>query len=329
VREATQEAYESKSLTASRKVLVTATLVDEVKAVLLNPAKPMAERTRAIFTLRNLGGPLAVHALAAAFADGSALLKHEAAYALGQLQEAAAVPLLAAVLADEAQPVIVRHEAGEALGALAAEEALPLLRSLQSHASADLRETCELAVARIEWARAAGAGAGPSKFLSFDPAPPAPAAPVAKHAAVLADEQAPLFERYRALFALRDAGGEEALAALEAALAGAGSALLRHEVAFVLGQLSEPAAAAALAEAAGREQESAMVRHEAIEALGELSPSAAPGAAALIARLAAHPEPVVAESCHVALDLAAHNASATFEYADAADAAAAAAAPAQ
>lgn len=313
-----EEGYESASLTASRKVKVTEEVVEPVRRRLLDTSLSMADRTRAIFTLRNLGGPLAVSALASAFGDESALLKHEVAYTLGQLQEASAVPVLEQVLADEGQETIVRHEAGEALGALGSLASLPLLRSFLGHEEADLRQTCELAVARIAWMQeeAEHARQEPSKFLSFDPAPPADdSRDTASLAQCLLDEEAPLFERYRALFGLRDRGGSEALAALARALLEAGSALLRHEVAFVLGQMSEPEATAALAQAAAREEESPMVRHEAIEALGELCPRQAEQE--LILRLADHSEAVVRESCAVALDLAHHNASGSFEYADA------------
>jgi hypothetical protein len=52
------------------------------------------------------------------FADDSALLKHECAYCLGQMQDDRALPVLTRVLEDSQQDVMVRHEAGEALGAI-------------------------------------------------------------------------------------------------------------------------------------------------------------------------------------------------------------------
>jgi deoxyhypusine monooxygenase len=50
--------------------------------------------------------------------DSSALLRHEVAYVLGQLQHPAAVPALAASLARVAEHRMVRHESAEALGAI-------------------------------------------------------------------------------------------------------------------------------------------------------------------------------------------------------------------
>ena len=47
-----------------------------------------------MFALRNKGGTAAVQALTKAFAADSALLKHELAYVLGQMQDAEAVEAL-------------------------------------------------------------------------------------------------------------------------------------------------------------------------------------------------------------------------------------------
>lgn len=63
----------------------------------------------------------------AGFGDASALLKHECAYCLGQMQDVRAIPALTAVLRDEAQDTMVRHEAGEALGALGTPECKAIL----------------------------------------------------------------------------------------------------------------------------------------------------------------------------------------------------------
>ena len=52
----------------------------------------------------------------------------------------------------------------------------------------------------------------------------------------LLDEDEAIFERYRALFGLRNQGTPEAVAALGESFSGS-SALLKHEVAYVLGQM--------------------------------------------------------------------------------------------
>lgn len=56
-----------------------------------------------------------------------------------------------------------------------------------------------------------------------------------------------------------------------------------------------------------------MVRHEAAEALGAVADAAS---VALLKQYAADPDPIVAHSCVVALDMLEHEASGAFEYAD-------------
>ena len=88
---------------------------DQIKAIgcVLNDAsRPLKERFRALFTLRNIGGEIAQECIKQCFKDPSALLKHELAYCLGQMQDHAAIPTLISVLRDTAQEPMVRHEAG-------------------------------------------------------------------------------------------------------------------------------------------------------------------------------------------------------------------------
>ncbi|GJY20348.1 deoxyhypusine hydroxylase [Tanacetum coccineum] len=65
--------------------------------------------------------------------DPSNLLAHEAVFALGQMQDAEAIPALKIVLNDYSLHPIVRHEAAEALGAIGLESNITLLKdSLES-----------------------------------------------------------------------------------------------------------------------------------------------------------------------------------------------------
>jgi deoxyhypusine monooxygenase len=49
--------------------------IDELRGQLLDSKRPLFERYRAMFALRNIGSPAAVDALAAGFSDDSALFK--------------------------------------------------------------------------------------------------------------------------------------------------------------------------------------------------------------------------------------------------------------
>eukprot|EP01050_Picozoa_sp_SAG11_P015554 SAG11_NODE_2029_length_3902_cov_2.613463_4_plen_129_part_00 len=61
--------------------------------------------------------------------------------------------------------------------------------------------------------------------------------PTAALREMLLDEEAAIFARYRAMFTLRNRGGVSSVEVLGEALSEQSSPLLRHEVAFVLGQL--------------------------------------------------------------------------------------------
>jgi deoxyhypusine monooxygenase len=80
------------------------------------------------------------------------------------------------------------------------------------------------------------------------------------------------------------------------------SALFRHEIAFVFGQLCHPASIPSLVATLSNENELGMVRHEAAEALGSLG--AEDGVEEILKTFLNDPEQVVRESVIVALDMA-------------------------
>lgn len=160
-----------------------------------------------------------------------------------------------------------------------------------------------------------------SDFASIDPAPPLPESEknVEQLGKQLMDTTQPLFMRYRAMFALRDlASPPDCATAVPAVLALAkgfadSSALFRHEIAFVFGQLSHPASIPALTAALSNSEEASMVRHEAAEALGSLGEEE--GVEETLKRFLHDKEKVVRESVIVALDMAEYEQSGNAEYA--------------
>ena len=66
-----------------------------------------------------------------------------------------------------------------------------------------------------------------SEFGSVDPAPASDGNSVADLRTTICDEDEKMFQRMRALFALRNIGGEDSVEALAAAF-GSASALLKH-----------------------------------------------------------------------------------------------------
>ncbi|CAM9203833.1 unnamed protein product [Heterosigma akashiwo] len=237
--------------------------LQDLEACLLNSSEPIAKRTHAAFFLRTLGTGEAVEVICRAVVDSSdsPLLRHELCYILGQMQNSSACPTLSAILSDCADDVMVRHEAGEALGAIGDEGSFEILEKFCDDPAIEVSETCKLALDLIRWKRdqAAAAAAGEAApaageegeldrnpYLSVDPAPAEAAAEtVAGLRAKLLDPSLGLFARYRAMFSLRNRGTEEAVLALADGL-GDPSALFRHEVAYVLGQVQHPASVPAL-----------------------------------------------------------------------------------
>ncbi|CAN9500861.1 unnamed protein product [Ophioblennius macclurei] len=288
-----------------------------VGRILVDPQRALTERFRALFTLKNLGGPDAITWISRGFSDDSALLKHELAYCLGQMQDGRAIPVLTRVLKDRDQETMVRHEAGEALGAIGDFSVLDLLREFSTDCVIEVAETCQLAVRRLEWLQSREGGGdsdGDGLYSSVDPAPPvAEGQSTAELRATLLDEALPLFDRYRAMFSLRNRNSEEAALALADGLH-CSSALFRHEIGYVLGQMRHPAVVPALCATLEQPGESAMVRHEAAEALGAIGREECLDA---LRRYRGDGERVVKESCEVALDMLEYENSDQFQYADA------------
>lgn len=301
--------------------------IDAICARAVSHSEPVASRMRAIFSLQSYGGFRAIETLATVLRkDPSVLAKHEAAYCLGQMRDSAALPYLEASLVDMNEDPVVRHEAGEALGAIGSSAVLPLLDKYSADVHPrEVYETCQLAAARIRLTRGEAEGKGGSApksmpFKSVDPAPATSGVLESCEAiqglqACLCDPAVDLFERYRSMFALRNIGGEGAVSALcEGMRSETSSALFRHEVAFVLGQLQSPTSTETLAHFLRDTNEHEMVRHEAAEALGSI---ATPESEAILREFREDPNDVVRESVAVALDISDHVSNpAAFHYAD-------------
>jgi len=120
-----------------------------------------------------------------------------------------------------------------------------------------------------------------SPYLSVDPAPPHVDPKYINLSnkelgQILLSTNTNLFDRYRVLFTLRNRGGatnkndhKSAIQELNnVLLTDNSSALLRHEIAYVLGQIQNRCSQNALITCLKNEKEHRMVRHEAAEALG-------------------------------------------------------------
>jgi deoxyhypusine monooxygenase len=263
----------------------------------------VAKQMRTVFELKQLGGEAAIDCLAGALTSPSVLLGHEAAYVMGQMQNPHAIPALTAALENASLDPIVRHEAAEALGAICDPQSLEVLDRYADCDIRELAETCQIARdlirERIERKEKGGENVNTGGYTSVDPAIPAEETDVKLLRAHLLDQQQPLYKRYRAMFALRNLGTDESVMALAEGLQDP-SALFQHEIAYIFGQMTHPASVPALKQALSNEGLHAMVRHEAAEALGSF------GDEALLEFLRTFQQdgnPIVSQSCDVALDL--------------------------
>lgn len=211
-------------------------------------------------------------------------------------------------------PYQVRHEAAEALGAIGDTAVSHVLKKYSSDPSQEVAETCQIALERIKWVpkKKEEEFVDRNPYNSVDPAPPLMKGSVAEWKGQLTDSALPLFLRYRAMFALRNCGGREAVQALVSGFEDS-SALFKHEIAYILGQMQDASAIDGLRERLYDNSENAMVRHECAEALGSI---ATDDCLTILQTFQKDEERVVRESCEVALDMYAYEKSGSFQYAN-------------
>ena len=108
-------------------------------------------RTRVICILADISGMDAVKYISRVLeSDNNALVRHEAAFSLGQLGYPAATAALSnAVKADPSY--FVRHEAAVALGVIGCEESREILNEALKDESEEVRESAIIALANLDY----------------------------------------------------------------------------------------------------------------------------------------------------------------------------------
>jgi len=297
---------------------ITEYQIQQLQYQLNDESSPIAKRMRVIYTLKSINSDLAINALSSALTDSSVLLAHEVAYCLGQTRNHKAVPSLICTLQNEALHPMVRHEAAEALGAIGGSSAEETLLLYKDNPIPEIRDTCLIALGLISWKKNhpdnTDDNASHPVFMSVDPAPPAPTVDPEVLRKNLLNRHLSLFERYTALFALRNLGTPRAIEILGEALHDKESgAVFTHEVAYVLGQLQDKASVNTLSTVLQNEDLNCMVRHEAAEALGSIAKEET---ISLLQKYTTDKEEAVKSSCVVALDILDYVNSDQFQYAN-------------
>jgi|UPI0005819C4F deoxyhypusine monooxygenase len=298
---------------------------DILQDSLADPSNPIGMRMRALYYLRQahhddekLQGSV-VQALGRGLLEEKhgSLMRHEFAYVMGQLRDERCCHVLEQVLAQPDDNIMVRHEAAEALGAIGASRSKTVLEKVMvdNPDTPELSDTCQLALNVMHWRATGGdpldmpaaCACMLNPYSSVDPAPPHPTHAAMSFSALgelLCDAERTIFERYRAMFSLRNRGGEAAVVELCRALTqDTSSALLRHEVAYVLGQMQHPSSVESLEASLRRTDEHEMVRHESAEALGAID-GRWEDVERVLLEFVNDQDDVVKESCLVALDAA-------------------------
>ena len=134
---------------------VASDVVEELGRRLLDETEAFPSRYRVLFSLMNVKpSSLTREPLVSCLRTRShgALLRHEVAYVLGQMQDGDedAVTTLVDILSDKSDDVMVRHEAAEALGAIADTKCKRVLEKYLKDECKEVSDTCELALRRIE-----------------------------------------------------------------------------------------------------------------------------------------------------------------------------------
>lgn len=116
--------------------------------------------------------------------------------------------------------ILIPNHKGEALGAIGSPESVAVLEAFSKDPIPEVAETCQLALERINWLldekkkSEIDNAYKQNPYCSVDPTPSISLKDTVALRNMLLDEDVPLFERYRAMFALRNKGDDDSVKAL-------------------------------------------------------------------------------------------------------------------
>ena len=207
--------------------------IRKAEKLILDDTQHIAKKMRALFYLRNILTEESVNILCKAFTSKSVLLKHEVAYVLGQMRLENAIETLINVLSNSLENEIVRHEAGEALGNFFYRDDIVDALEINCRCRCiPVEETCYLALQKIKMK-----SNYVSPFDSRDPALPLEGMNLDEAKRIFLNDKECLYKRYQAMFYLRDAAEYTNTIDILGQGPRAKSALFKHEVSYVFGQI--------------------------------------------------------------------------------------------
>lgn len=221
-------------------------------------------KMRNLFYLRSLQSPHASLCIQKCLSRDSVLLDHEVAYVLGQMKQPNSVDFLLEIAKDHSINDIVRHEAIEALGNFEDPGFAEHIKVYLAENNPIIRESAALALKKLQDGSENQNKIG--RFGSRDPAYPFEGE---FNEAVRLFSSDSIMDKYRAIFYFRDLNNKESVEMLAKGFDDP-SELLRHEIAYVFGQMQNELATDALIKVLDNANEKDIVRHEAAEALGNI-----------------------------------------------------------
>jgi len=301
--------------------------VEELGIILCNHDLDIKKRMNSLFKLRTIGTLEAIKALQIALIKekSSDLIRHEVCYCFGQMLETEQnkkeiEDFLNKEVFENPKKYnpIVLHEAVEALGNIDSAYNIKLLERFLNYEDDIIKETCEISVENLNWmvktnnGESEGLHKNKLFYKTNDPAPPFnflsedvnnKYRDIQYIREILHDNAAPIYDRYRALFTLREFNNEKAVEFLcecfDSKFKGKFTPLFKHEISFILGQMCTVAKKALnmLEVVLQDEDEDPIVRHETALALGEITKSKD-----LLLKYSKHEDQLIRESCEIALD---------------------------
>jgi len=246
----------------------------------------------------------------------SILMRHEIAFTLGQTETEAALETLKHILIDDNEDEVTRHEAAESIALIDSRPFEKLLKRFARERDRNpiLADTSILALEGLRQYRERGEDAEDAPFVpsaicgcaqsvdhlsKIEASEGRSGASLEELSRTLASSEKTLYERYAALFELRDCHRNQAPDIISFALRkDRTSACLRHEMAFTLGLFGDPKSMRVLIDTLENSKEHDVVRHEAAISLGSIDMDEAYRA---LLRHASSRRAMVRESCLAAL----------------------------
>ena len=253
---------------------------------IIDKKSTVGKKYMAIFELKSLGDHERL-IKGFEFLSNSELLKHEISYALGQMTYTEkSADFLVKVMKDESEYPVVRHESAEALANFSSSEFLPLFNEYENSQVVELSDTCSISKIKSETFEKLSSLYGKRFSDTKEPAAPFTSKELEEKLgetitsesilSYILNKETILFNKYRSIYFIRDNFSSFSSVfskLLKKENRNILGCLFKHEVFFILGQISDDCIflTPLIKECIEDQEENEIVRHEAISAFQSVS----------------------------------------------------------